>query len=170
MTLRELGIVLIVGGCSGTGISMGLALRRQVRQLQGLMAALSCMENQLRYSLRPLPELCRQAGDFTSGALREAFCNLSRELEWQVEPDVYSCALEALERSDALTGPVRSLFLDLGRSLGQFDLEGQLQELRRMEEACRSALDRASSDQDSRLRSYRTLGLCAGAALAILLI
>ena len=170
MNIRELGMVLIVGGCSSVGFSMGLAVRREVRLLQSLLRALSYMENQLRYTLTPLPELCRQTGEAASGPVGEVFRNLSRELEWQREPDVYSCTTEALNRSRRLTPAVHALFQDLGRSLGQFDLEGQLRQLRRIEEACTGALTQVSRDQDSRLRSYRTLGICAGAALAILLI
>lgn len=170
MSIRQLGIILIIGGCSATGFSIGTALRRETRQLEQLIRAVAYMANQLRYTLTPLPELCRQAGSISSGALREVFLNLSRELEWQVEPDVYSCTAEALRKSGKLSGRGHSLFLDLGRSLGQFDLEGQLQELQRIEHSGRNALAEIRTDQQNRVKSCRTLGICAGVALAILMI
>ena len=56
----------------------------------------------------------------------------------------------------------------LGTTLGRFDLPGQLRGLeaaiRSAEEALRSIRDGAAD----RRRSYQTLGLCAGAAVAIL--
>ena len=59
---------------------------------------------------------------------------------------------------------------NLGISLGRFDLPGQLQGIHTARGECQSALDRLCSNRDNRLRSYETLGLCAGAALAILLL
>ena len=58
----------------------------------------------------------------------------------------------------------------MGSSLGRFDLEGQLQGLESVRIYCREQLDELSKDRDVRLRSYQTLGLCAGAALAILFV
>ena len=65
-------------------------------------------------------------------------------------------------------GICRRLLRQLGKTLGRFDLEGQLQGLQAVCAACLEARDSLQKDRDTRLRSYRTLGLCAGAALAIL--
>ena len=54
--------------------------------------------------------------------------------------------------------------------IGRFDLEGQLQGLESVRVYCRDQLDNLAKDRDVRLRSYQTLGLCAGAALAILFV
>jgi stage III sporulation protein AB len=58
----------------------------------------------------------------------------------------------------------------LGKSLGKFDLSGQLAGIDLVREGCKENLDRISKDRQERLRSYRTLGICAGIAIAILLI
>ena len=64
----------------------------------------------------------------------------------------------------------RSLLSQLGKSLGQLDLAGQLRGLAAAQEACRKELERVEAEKAGRLRCYRALGLCAGAALAILLL
>ena len=59
---------------------------------------------------------------------------------------------------------------DLGQSLGVFDLQGQLRGLESVRCNCMSAITEREQQRPQRVRSYETLGLCAGAALAILLI
>ncbi len=58
----------------------------------------------------------------------------------------------------------------LSYSLGKFDLEGQLQGLEAAKADCQRRLQNMEQGKESRLRSYRALGLCGGAALAILLL
>jgi hypothetical protein len=58
----------------------------------------------------------------------------------------------------------------LGASLGRFDLDGQLTALETARASCRHCLEGLESNRDIRLRNYQTLSLCAGAALALILI
>ena len=62
------------------------------------------------------------------------------------------------------------MLLLLGRSLGRFDLSGQLKGLTSLRERCSREMQELHLDRDNRLRSYRVLGLCAGGALVILLV
>ena len=57
----------------------------------------------------------------------------------------------------------------LGQTLGRFDLTGQLTCMERCRQSCMGQLEVLEHQQSQRLRSYQTLGFCAGEALAILL-
>lgn len=168
MNYKWIGAVLVIVGCGGFGFSLASAHRRKEQLLRQLICALQYMECELQYRLTPLPELCRQVGKDASGSLREVFLNLARELDWQASPDVYSCMIAALKRSRELPGNFQKLLLQLGRCLGHFDLSGQLRGLESVRSACEGELTALSKNREVRLRSYQTLGLCAGAALAIL--
>lgn len=168
MQSKWIGALLIIAGCGGFGFSLAAGHRRQERLLKQLIQSLQWMQWQLQYRLTPLPELCRQAGKEATGIPREILLNLARELDWQVSPDAYSCMTAALKQSRDLPRNIRRLFLQLGRSLGRFDLEGQLQGLEAVRRGCETELAAMNQNRDVRLRSYQTLGLCAGAALAIL--
>ena len=74
----------------------------------------------------------------------------------------------ALAKTPKLPHRLRKNLADLGTSLGRFDLPGQLKGLEAARISCRRDLEELSRDRDVRLRSYQTLGLCAGCALAIL--
>lgn len=167
MSYRWFGAALVIAGCGGFGFSIASGYKREEGILRQLLRALNYMEWELQYRLTPLPELCRQAGKETRGTLREVFCNLARELEWQTSPDVASCMTAALQRSHELPRRVRGIMKQLGHTLGRFDLPGQKQGLEEVREACRMELEALGKNRETRLRSYGTLGLCAGAALAI---
>lgn len=169
MTYKWIGAILVITGCGGFGFSMASGYRRQEMMLKQLIRVLQLMENELQYRLSPLPELCRQAGKEAGGILGDVFLNLARELDWQAAPDVCSCMSEAIRKSCDLPVNLRKHLVRLGHTLGRFDLPGQLQELQAVRSDCEKELELFHKNRNVRLRSYQTLGLCAGAALAILL-
>jgi len=170
MSFKCIGAILVLCGCSFAGFSMCAAYRREERQLRQLLSALDYMVCELQYRVTPLPELCRQAADHRDGFVGQLFFNLAAELEAQVSPDVQCCLAAAAARSGTLSGRLEEAICILGSSLGRFDLQGQLQGLETVRTYCRTQLDQMAEGRDTRLRSYQTLGLCAGAALAILFV
>ena len=170
MNCKWIGAVLVIVGCGGFGFSMAASHRKLEGTLRQLIGALNDMECELQYRLTPLPELCRQAGTQSKGIVREVLLRLARELECQVSPDAASCMNAALSGIGDLPRNLRDIFKQLGQTLGRFDLPGQVQGLESVRAACRRELEELERDRETRLRSYQTLGLCAGAALAILFI
>lgn len=168
MNVKLIGAVLIIAGCGGVGFSMAAAHRREEGALRHLISALDYMGWELQYRLTPLPELCRSAAAESSGCVRQALNNLATELESQIAPDAAACMNAALAKTPKLPPRVRKLMLSLGSSLGRFDLPGQMKGLESTRQLCRHELEELSTDRNVRLRSYQTLGLCAGSALAIL--
>ena len=134
------------------------------------MGILQFIEAELQYRLTPLPELCRMAAGEAKGILRIVFLNLYRELNWQKLPDAGSCMYAAIQRSGEIPPRVRRLLVQLGHTLGRFDLPGQLQGIQSVRYRCAESLQNTRKNREERLRSYQTLGICAGAALAIVLI
>ena len=80
------------------------------------------------------------------------------------------CMAAAIRESGELPNRIRSILAQLGHSLGRFDLEGQIQGIRTVRRRTEESLESIRKNRDERLRSYQTLGICAGAALAIILI
>lgn len=168
MSIKLIGAILIIAGCGGVGFSMAAAHRREEKALWQLIGVLNYMGCELQYHLTPLPELCRCAAEQTVGNIRQLFQNLASELEGQIAPDATACMNAAIAKTSRLPQQARKNLLMLGTSLGRFDLQGQLKGLEAARQQCRRDLDGLTRDRDVRLRSYQTLGLCAGSALAIL--
>lgn len=170
MSIKWIGAILIIAGCGGTGFSMAAAYRQQEYILRELTGALDFMSWELQFRLTPLPELCRRAGKECRGAAGAVLTDLARELESQITPDASSCMYAALSRQGHLPPAAVEAMRMLGTGLGRFDLQGQLQGLEQVRLFCRSAMERLACGRDQRIRGYQTLGVCAGAALAILFV
>lgn len=169
MNLKWIGAVTILLGCGGVGFRLVANHRQQEKELRDLLSALDLMTCELRYRMTPLPELCLQIARVIRGAVGKVFRELHRELDRQIAPDA-GCCMNAVLSDAALSGSVRQLLGTLGRTLGRFDLEGQLQGIEAVRMEAVQTLDTLTRNRDSRLRCYQTLGLCAGVALAILLL
>ena len=168
MSTKWMGAVFVLVSCGGFGGGIAAGYRRRERLLRQLMTILENMEAELGFHLVALPELTQKAAEDGTGILRDLFRNLTRELNWQTQPDASGCMYAAMEQCHDLPSCLRRPLAQLGQTLGRFDLEGQIQGLEATQAACRRELSRLEKNRDVRLRSYQTLGLCAGAALVIL--
>lgn len=170
MTLKILGGILIVLGCGGFGFLFSIMHRKEVRYLRSTLSALLFLECELQYRLTPLSELCRKTAQICEGSLSKVFIALAEELEYQISPEVQSCMAAAIGRTKDLPDQTKKVLLLLGRELGHFDLGGQIKGLNAIQKEVQRLLAQSTDNQDLRLRSYQTLGICVGAALAILFV
>ena len=170
MSLKWIGAALIIASCSLIGFSISAAYRQEERQLRQLAAAMDYMVCELRCRMSALPELCKNAGAESKGPIGKLLLTLSEYLDAQSAPDVRGCLDLASAATIQLSPRTVEAVGLLGTSLGRFDLDGQLQGLESVRSFCRSQLEIMSSGRETRLRSYQTLGICAGAALAILFV
>lgn len=168
--LKTAGILLVILGASGFGCTMALGVRRQAALLRQLLSALEQMKGEIAYQKTPLPELMRLLSLSCSGALAAFFGQAAGDLHLRQEGSVYAIFKKALSAAPPSAFPpqVRLVLLNLGKGLGKYDLERQLQSIDLAAERLQSLLDALQADQRARIRSYCTLGVCAGAAIAIL--
>lgn len=167
MKLKLIGAVFMIFGCGRMGWKIAAAYRKEAHALDALCHAFSFMQCELRYRLTPLPYLCEATSAAITGPVSVFFSRLSSELKKQISPDV-RCCVETVLSAEKLPQAAQVYLRLMGDTLGQFDLEGQLQGLAYLMDETTTALENHRKDQGNRLRSYQTLGLCAGAAMAIL--
>lgn len=170
MSIKIIGALFVIVGCGGFGWKLAAIHRREVRILREFITLLDFMECELQFRLTPLPDLFRQAAQESRSVLRSVFSQINIELEDQVLPNAECCVSTVLAKTKNLPQTVEDALIFLGRSLGRFDIEGQLKGLEAVRQECRRNLGLLTQNEGVRLRSYQTLGLCAGAALAILFI
>lgn len=170
MNIKIIGAIFVILGCGGFGWKLSAMHKREVRILREFISLLDFMECELQYRLTPLPDLFRQAAQESKSILSTVFLSVTRELEDQVLPNAECCVNAVLAKTKNLPDTLKNAFTSLGSSLGRFDIEGQLKGLETVRQECRRTLGALTQNESVRLRSYQTLGLCAGAALAILFI
>ena len=169
MSLKIIGVIFVVVGCAGFGFLVAGSARYHTCLLQQLLRVLNTMECELQYRMPTLPDLGRISAEACSGRLRSAFLDFSDSLDTCTEVNVSQCMLKAVGKTP-FPKEIERLLLILGDSLGRFELEGQLRGIAFVRKTCEHMLNNSMSNQSVRLRSYQTLAVCAGAALAILLV
>ena len=170
MMVKWIGALFIILSCFSFGIIFSLSYKKELNSLNALIHTLDFMECELQFRMTPLPELCRKTAMETDGVLRKVFTELSNELEDQISPDVQSCMYCVINRIPNIPQTTKESLNLLGKNLGRFDLQGQLRGLETVREESRIKLNKLLMNSDMRIKSYQTIGLCAGAALVILLI
>lgn len=168
--MKLIGAALILLGCGGAGFYLAATHEKELRTLRKLMYILEHMISELQFRMTPLPELCLHLIQETGGVLRNFFQILYEELEQQINPDVKCCVRCALKRCHDLPNHTAECLEQMGASLGRFDLEGQLRALDGVVQLCKRHIAQLEENKKQRLRSYKTLGICAGAAMVILFI
>lgn len=170
MSLKVIGAICILFGCGGCGFLMAAQHRSKIRMLQALIHGLDYMCCELQYRSTPLPLLCRLTADHIQGRIGALFLAFSEELESQILPDAAKCMTTVLAKYEDVDSVVKDILLELGDNLGKFDIPGQVRGLENVQLRCKKSLELLLENKDMRLRSYQTLGLCAGAAVAILFV
>ncbi len=169
--MKLAGAALIIICCGWFGYSLSAAHKKEEKYLRQLISAMDYIQCEIQCRLTPLPELCAQvASSCGKGAVQTYFLELSNELRQQISIDAKICVDAALDKVSGLTSQIKECIQELGKCLGAFDLDGQLAALEAARAYCREHLEQHCAGKEEQRRSYQTLGICAGAALVIVLI
>ncbi len=168
--LKIIGVVLVIVSCGAVGFRMADNHIREERSLRQLVRILDFITCELQYRLTPLPTVCVQIASEFPSRIGKVFAYLEHEMQQQILPNTETCMESSLCRFHDLPPITRKCLHLLGASIGRYDIDGQLKGLEAVRQECRRNLDDLSKNRETRIRGYQTLGLCAGAAIAILLI
>ncbi len=166
---KILGAALIFCACGGCGFCMAAGCRREGEQMRQLQSVLVWITSELEFRRTTLPILMRGAAERTRGTLQLFFEGAAEELDKQAFPDANGCLRSCLEQV-GLPKKAGEVLTLLAQSLGELDLNGQLQMLQSARDLCQRLAEELEENRDSRIRIYRTMGLGAGAVLGILLL
>lgn len=170
MILRIYGAVFIVLGCGGISLIAANYIKHEISMIKQFISALEYMVCDLQFRHTPLSELFRKASDICNGTLKKLFAEVAAYMELQQYPDATECMKVTISHYTGLPKRMRCELEHLSQSLGIFDLQGQIDSLEAVKGESLWLLKQYSQNLDVRLRSYRALGICLGAAIAILLI
>ena len=168
--MKLIGLLFVILGCGYIGVLCGYSYRREEAALRQLGEHLQYMICQLRYQQTPLPELFSQLEAEASPPLQNFFAHVCNELRIRSSSNASGCLIRAVEASGNLPSQTRNCLLLLGRSLGRFDLAGQLRGTEAVYDRCMEKYEKMEKNHTVCIRSYMIFGLCAGAAIAVLLL
>lgn len=170
--LKIIGVACIVLGAGTIGFRCAGTLRRQAQQLAELQTALCFMKNEILCRLTPLPELLHRAGEETNGAVARLFFRLSERMK--AEPHAAPQTLFSQTAKELpslqLPAPAQRAMLGLFMAFGQFDAQGQCRSIDLADARLREQAELLEKARSAQSRSYRTVAVCAGLAIAVILL
>lgn len=170
MIIRWFGAFCIVAGSGCIGLVYNLQQRSNIRILEQLTDVIRYMEQDLRYRQLPLPDLLQNAMCQCDGVTLKVLTAYYHMLHRQATVDTEEGMKKILAEYQGISAQVREGFIKFARCIGQFDIAGQLITFANIREELTEAIKHMTKDHAAKKRSRQTLALCAGAAIAILLI
>lgn len=170
MTIRLIGAVMILSGSGVLGYLMSSAYRREIKLLCQFLELLDAVECELQYRQEPLPAIFDRISKNRSEEVFILFSALADELRSQIQPDVQSCLYSVMSKHSNLPCSLAGLVNKFGRTLGQYSAKGQLLELEAVRQEAKHLKEHLETEQKVKIKNYRALSICAGAAVVIILI
>ena len=170
MILKLIGVILTVFASGLISFQIAANYIKEIKQVKKLIYVLTYMESELTYRRTPLPELFLKLSINRPGVLGSVFEKTGKLLEAKLNSSVESCIGVAIDEVEGVSKSAVIVLNQLAANLGKFDVEGQVNGIRSVAEESRSILKSLEENKTEKLRGIKTLGVCAGAAVAILLI
>ena len=169
--LKLLGAALVMAGAGWCGFCAVGQLRRRVRVLEGLRASLVWLEEELTFRLSPLPSLLERLGREQPGAVGLFFKDVLTGLRQDPEDGLRRSWRQAMvRRLELLKEEERQVLMEVGQTLGRYDVKAQGQALARAARRLDAIRAQAGEDVRRLSRVYATLSLAAGAAVVLVLL
>lgn len=170
MILRIIGAIMILVGCGYAGFLLAASYRKETDSLTSFIEMLNYFECELQYRSPPISDMFSDFSETRKDLMGRFSKTLAVEIESQVCPNVKECVRAALQKHENMPKETACFLIKFGTTLGKFNADGQLLEIRSLKSVVQQKLEFLLSNQDWKTRNYKTLGLCAGAAIAILFI
>lgn len=170
--MKLLGAALVVLASCVVGFGFAGSVRAQMRQMEALLAAVTTMKSEIIYRMTPLEALLDilcHAQDPVIGDFFENWKDTLYHGEYTTVQRALHQAVRKTEGLDLTDETVQTLDV-LAGSLGKSDVEGQCAAIDLALEQLRLQLQYLQADSHRRVRSYRTISVCTGLALAVILL
>lgn len=169
MTIRMCGAALTLLSGVLYAVKVTKEHRRKEACFEELQLILEHFVWQLQTNLSALSVCCQAAAGCGKGQMGTLFRQLALRLEQGSGADPGNC-MEELVMAQNLPAQLRQRLFQLADTLGRYDLSGQIAGIQAVQALCRRDLQTLESERTKTVKSCRVLGLCTGAAVAILLL
>lgn len=170
--MKILLLVIIVLISSMIGYTYGEDFKNRLIQLREMKRALIDFENDIVYLYTPLPESLENIAHKSKNPIK-GFLNLvSIKLKNNEVNNVYMAFYESInehKKNMNLKDKDYDIILDLSKSLGETNIEGQLKIFNLAKEKLDYELSIAENECNRNIKVYRYLGVGIGTMIAIFL-
>lgn len=166
--MKLAGIVFIVLSAGSVGYGMAVAMKKKCIVLRQLLDSLQVLKNEIALCGTPLPQAFALMAVSAEGELERIFSDVAKDMDqhrWVTPYASFQAAMETVSEEE-----ISPILLSLARKLGKYDIDAQLQGIEMARCQTEELLQQLERERHVKSRTYETLGICAGLAVAILLI
>lgn len=171
--LKILGCILILIGSSLIGFYLGESLKKRVSQLKEIEQALYQLQSEIVYTHSALPETLLNISRKCTKPISCIFSEVSNLLyENKVDSvhDGFEIIIKKNKENLSLKQHDIDILMDLSKSLGESDIEGQRNIMMLSIKNIRSQIDDAELAMKNNIKMYRYLGFSFGAIVVIMVL
>lgn len=159
---------MIIGASSAIGILFSKRYVNREKELKEMKNSLNMFSTKIKFTYEPIPNVFMEISNKIGGNIGNIFARAATNMKEMPAGDAWAQALEEVKYN--LNKEDITVIQNLGRMLGQTDLEGQISEIEVVNEFLTSQLENAKEERRKNEKMYRTLGLVCGLTIAIILI
>lgn len=140
----------------------------RVSELKEMKNALNMFLTKIKFTYESVPETFKEIGNNVNGNVGQIFRLASDHMKEKSAGDAWE---EVVEKTDtSLTVEDKEIIKKLGRLLGKTDIEGQISEIKLVQDFLNTQIDVAERERQKNEKLYKTLGGVVGLAVVIILI
>ena len=172
MLLKIIGVTTVLITSTGIGMKMAQKLEGRLRDLRTFMVGLQILEREIAFLSNSLPDAFIKISYIkgnTSHIFKECGDILKSKQGYCVE-EAWEKAFEKYYMNTFLEDEDRQILLNLGKSLGAYDIENQIQNIKMITSQLGIQEKKAEENIAKNSKLYKSLGVLAGLAIVIVLL
>lgn len=140
----------------------------RVIELKEMKNALNMFLTKIKFTYESVPESFQEICNNIGGNIGKIFGTASENMKEKSAGEAWEETIEKVETS--LTEEDKGIIKSLGRMLGKTDLEGQVSEIKLVQDFLNTQIELAEKEKQKNEKLYKTLGGVVGLAIVIILV
>lgn len=140
----------------------------RVNELKEMKNALNMFLTKIKFTYESVPETFNEIGNNINGNIGKIFRTASENMKEKAAGEAWEEVVDKIETS--LTNEDKSIIKNLGRMLGKTDLEGQVSEIKLVQNFLNTQIELAEKEKQKNEKLYKTLGGVVGLEIVIILV
>lgn len=161
-------LICIVIASTFLGILFSKKYSNREKELKEMKSALNIFATKIKFTYEPIPNIFLEISNKIGGNIGMVFERAATRMKEESAGDAWNNAFSDIQ-SNLIEEDI-VILKNLGRLLGQTDVEGQIAEIEVVIQFLDTQLDNARQEKIKNEKMYRTLGIVGGLTIAVILI
>lgn len=168
IVIKSLILLAIFGSSTALGILLANKYKDRVSDLKQMRSALNILKTKIAYTYEPLPQIFLEIHEKFANNIGEIFKVSSTKMKEKSAGIAWNEAV--FEVKTNMNKEDLKTIASLSKLLGKTDIHGQMSEIELLEKFIDEQIENAEGEQKKNEKLYKSLGVIAGLAIAIILI